>query len=841
MFGVWIVALLGCVHSLSEGVILENSDSAAGALGHKEDAALFPFDIQRGRKRQMEAPKKPSPDIKDADDDDDFVFDRIERDLRTTMLRTSSNRTVVSIMRLAGNTPKDLQNLILVLIVNTVVLILIVLGFTLLRLVHPILYCYRALDWHDNTVRDTNSTPGGCCGWLPLLLTLTEKQAMECSGLDGVMMFRYARLCQKIVWVVALLSVTVLCPTHYFLGVDDPEGDIIFRISIDALLVQQDDRKNSYASSNRPWWIHVCMVWIVVLACLHQIGIEHRSFLELRFQWLQRLRRPQATTLLIENIPMELCSDAALREYFASLFGAEAIEKVHLVRRTRHLQDLVQARDDALEVYQQAMRELQSRHQSGGDGRGDEVERQRQLTMLRTMCMPKPRESDRIQRLADNVKKCQHDVDAERVAVEAKVLTKDCSLGGVCSRAAFVTFASRRAYRLASREQFKTDAREIATSFPPPPEDVNYDNVAKDATLGMSERVLFGLCVFLIFVIWLPLVALVAAVLDPDVLMSLRPVSQMCTANPVICKFMQSQLAALALRLSMLGMPFALMHGIRRFCSPRSGNEAQLRLQRWYYVFLVIFVLLITAISSSFWRTLRQLVNSPRAVFPMLADAIPLKSHWYTEYLLIGWVADASELIRIKFLTKYTFWLPLVGKEEAKRRAEVDDQFWIGIGGRMGRCALNMTIVLTLAGCFPLIAVAGCILFRVTSLVQIYLVVFAENKYADCGGEFWSEGLQCILVALTLYVVLMTGLLAENSTWQASLTAFGALLPLYGFYLFLQSLVWERLPFETVAEMDKAEYGAAEDGDQSAAAYVQKECLEGPSDLEARNVAGTRS
>eukprot|EP00929_Paragymnodinium_shiwhaense_P091563 TRINITY_DN51487_c0_g1_i1.p1 TRINITY_DN51487_c0_g1~~TRINITY_DN51487_c0_g1_i1.p1 ORF type:complete len:750 (+),score=186.77 TRINITY_DN51487_c0_g1_i1:338-2587(+) len=722
----------------------------------------------------------------------------------------SENQTVVGMMGVHDNDNHDLQEISFSLYFNVGVLVLTLLLFSTLRTCYPIVYSQKAVGAADDAMDPNGDAPGGFCGWIRLLYELTDEDAWREAGLDGLMLITYFRLSRRIIGLVALACLLVLCPTHYFYGVQSQKAniDIVSRISIEALLTRP-----SFATQV-PYWIHAIMVWVVVLTAISLIYKEHVRYLDLRFKWLCQLKRPQATTLLIENIPGELCSDAALHQYFVKLFGQDAIERAYLVRRTGYLRNLIADRSAAEDALKRA--------EVAWDEQSRDPEKRPMTNVQQYLWCCGAEGEDAMALHAHQVRTFQARVDSERRSVEEAVPLKDTAIGGVCSKAGFVTFTSLRSCRLASREQFKPDATVMVPYAPPPPDDVDWEAIGKDPIVRESSRWLFGVYLMAIFFAWLPMVASVGALVNFHEIEERVPfVAELCENRPSLALLIQAVVSAGLLKLLMSMMPFALMWGIRRFLSPRSGNEAQVRLQAVYYAFLVMFVLLITAITSTLWNTVKTLADSPRMVFPMLATSLPGKSHWYTEFIILGWVADTAELIRISNLSAFLGWRLLLGQEEAKRRSEPQDQDFYGMGARMSRCALHLTVALVFCTCFPPIACIAWVMLLISTHTHTYLIVFAENKMPDYGGEFWVEGLKHILCGLVLFVLLMVGVLHEHSSWRQSLFALTSLMAIAVCWRSLGLLVWQSLPFETVAEVDDHDRNCL----PKAFEYVQRECL----------------
>jgi len=260
----------------------------------------------------------------------------------------------------------------------------------------------------------------------------------------------------------------------------------------------------------------------------------------------------------------------------------------------------------------------------------------------------------------------------------------------------------------------------------------------------------------------------------------------------------------------------------------KSGAWAQLRMERWYFSFLSIFVLLVTILGRSLVITVAVLVQKPTELIDLLAASLPGASHFYFSYLIIGWLTLAFELIRIANLVKFWFFRVVYSlpEDKAKSYSEPEDPGSFGMGTRTALAVLMSAITFVFCSCSPLIVLFAWVYFCVGRTTYGFLLVYTETKKPDLGGRFWIEALRQVFFALVVYVFLMTGVLAAHggSTDSSMLHGFGpallaalALLALYWQWRKLTDLAWESLPLQVIAETEFAPHGRSGE-------YVQPEC-----------------
>merc|ERR1719401_1414678 len=221
----------------------------------------------------------------------------------------------------------------------------------------------------------------------------------------------------------------------------------------------------------------------------------------------------------------------------------------------------------------------------------------------------------------------------------------------------------------------------------------------------------------------------------------------------------------------------------------------------WYFAFLMIFVLLVTTVGRSLVVTAVAVAQQPTGFLDMLASWLPRTSHYYFNYVIIGWFTLAWELIRAPVLLKYWCLRFLYRSEpsEAKRYSEPEDEATYGLGARMGLSSLMSAITLVFCTCSPLMLLFSAVYFTIGRWAYAFLLVHAETRKPDLGGVFWVEAVRQMLFILCLFVMLMTGVMVAhfNTFWCGpAAVSIGALLPVYMFWRRINMYEWRTLPLE---------------------------------------------
>lgn len=235
--------------------------------------------------------------------------------------------------------------------------------------------------------------------------------------------------------------------------------------------------------------------------------------------------------------------------------------------------------------------------------------------------------------------------------------------------------------------------------------------------------------------------------------------------------------------------------------------------------------------------TLVSIAQKPGRIFRILADFLPSASHFYFNYMVLGWIVPFMELVRNANFWKFhlcKFFLSM-SEKEAKEYSEPEDPASYGLGARMASSLLISAITFAFCSCSPLILVFSFISLSLSHASYTYLVVYAESKKPDTGGVLWVHGISYLFLVILMYILLMTGvlqMLSSSGKWLGPpVVALASTFALYAGKHRVDSLAFDVLPLEEVVRtsQDLSKKAVREQGQ-----YVQPEC-----DLGA--VQGTKS
>eukprot|EP00928_Gymnodinium_smaydae_P004242 TRINITY_DN11468_c0_g2_i1.p1 TRINITY_DN11468_c0_g2~~TRINITY_DN11468_c0_g2_i1.p1 ORF type:complete len:862 (-),score=145.20 TRINITY_DN11468_c0_g2_i1:76-2661(-) len=617
---------------------------------------------------------------------------------------------------------------------------------------------------------------------------------IQVAGLDAWMLLELYGMVWRILIMVGPVLIIVLLPLHY-----NAEGN---PVHADDLLSRLD--MGNVPLGSRSYWVHAVCVWYFVVVSTWNIDRAHDGFLKHRFAWISALTAPRATTLLVENIPAQYCSDRALKQYFVSLFGENAVERAYIVRKTR-----------SLRAAQERVESLDYKLQQLGANAGP----------LDCDCGPRPETASSLRR--QRAEAYDELEDIHRVVERGA--SSYMGNPAVCASSGFVTFSSKLWRRLAEKEQFRADASEFATTIPPDPDDLIYTDLKRNKAEHYSAEAIGTICIVILFLFWAPVVVLISGLTTFETVQeSIPAVTVLKNRYPGAGTFMESFFASATMKLFMALLPCILFNIIVQFFTSKAHSWAQLRLERWYITFLMTFVVLITMVGRSLLITMVAFAAAPGEKLILLAQSLPGASHFYIQYVALDWFSTTFQLMRHGVV--FNYWLNRLfrGMESdvAKSAAEPESQSFFGMGARVGHGVLLTTIAFVLCTCSPVINVFALVSMTVGRIVYSFLLVTVETKKADTGGLFWVEALKQIYFAIFLYIVLMTAILTQKQAPGPAMLAGGSFFVFYQSFDRFSTFVWERLPLEQVAAESRGDKAMERYHEQGrGGVYVQRECI----------------
>eukprot|EP00927_Polykrikos_kofoidii_P043535 TRINITY_DN37600_c0_g1_i1.p1 TRINITY_DN37600_c0_g1~~TRINITY_DN37600_c0_g1_i1.p1 ORF type:complete len:834 (-),score=107.83 TRINITY_DN37600_c0_g1_i1:52-2553(-) len=643
------------------------------------------------------------------------------------------NITAAEMTGVKQNTADDLPAFISALVLNCV---LICVSFTVvskLRQTFPAVYSYNVLKGRVSTSMYDEKVFSRFFGWWTCSWNLDMDEVTRVAGLDQCQLLEFANMSMTLLGSIAVPLIFILCPLHWAYGGNQSNGDYLSKCGMGNVV-----NRHSYL-----FYVHAMVVWAVVIATQRQIFAYMKAFLTRRKVWLMTMPAPRSTTVLVEGIPPEGCSDEKLKAFFDSIFARQVVAEATIVKKTKRLVSMIRDAKVAEGKLEEAKFQL-ARGKSGRPVVGRIV----------------GKSVDAIDYYTSELTEARKRVESER----QRLLKASPEPGGVNSTNGFVTFKTRRDAEVALRMTYTCDEDEYVVSLPPDPSDVIYTDFQRNPdTQKLREKVGY-LAILGVFWAYMPCVIAISTATSLEDLGARYPkIFEGLSADPATVAMWDGMVASLVLQLCISFVPTFLVWIFLCFFLLKADAWLQHCVQTWYFHFLVVFVLLVTCVGNSLLSTINHIVEHPTYAFVLPARAMPTATHFYLNYLCLQCVTHAQTMMRTAQLAKFLVFRAIHEEERAKELAEPENQDYNGIGSRSARFAFLLVLVLVFCTLSPLMAGMGYVNFFIIRVVYGYLLVFAETKKPDLGGAFWYTQLKHVQQGMLIYIVLMTGVLLEKS------------------------------------------------------------------------------
>jgi hypothetical protein len=681
-------------------------------------------------------------------------------------------------------------------------------GFSFVRMEFPQIYANNCLPVDEGGYESAEMPPDTFFGWIAPALMTHFKSNQRTSGTDAALQILMYDFKTTTVAAVALPLICILCPLHYHFGkmrqawlegTDPAELGWISALSL-----------NNIEAGSSLVWVHAIAVWYVVLIVELQVFRAMNRFMPIRFEWLADLKPPRSTTLLVENIPEEYCTDDSLKVFFNSLFPdvkRPVVERAYIVKKIPKLIKLIDQYIEDEVALQKVRHDLEPFNYPELD---EEEEQQKQVLkeqeneMLATMdgiASAVEAEQGRILMCAKLPMVNKMDIvrgeEIPRLAPEAKE---------VLSTSGFVSFTCERIALTALTMRIVADGEHFVMSIPPHADDIIYEDLNNDMDEQSTMDVIGWLVVSLLFYAFIPTIVFLARII--------RKITQHIPG--IHGMGLRGLIATIPLQIYLSFLPTVLFLIFNAFFSLKSKVWGQKLLQSVYFVFNVIFTLLVTAVVGALsnypggqMQAALAIVNNPLSIPGLLATSMPSFTQFYIDFLCVRWTQHCLQLTRYVVLAKFILFRYMYGEEMAIDLAEPEDQDFYGMGARYARASLDLMVWLVFCSISPIIGLAALVNCVISRVCYGYLLIYAETRKFDLGGPFFVSTLHQVHLGLLIYIMMMTGVLAAKTGVQGkapSMIAGSCLIFLTcSYWRFCRKFRWESLPFIEVVSVEAME------------------------------------
>ncbi|KAI5068985.1 hypothetical protein GOP47_0015286 [Adiantum capillus-veneris] len=568
-------------------------------------------------------------------------------------------------------------------------------------------------------------------GWVRKAWMHSEEEILESSGLDAVVYLRVFLFCIRFFGICTIAGIGVLLPVNYFQGAVD-----ITTIGSDAL--DKFSISNVSDGSNR-LWVHFSILYCISFLAYGLLYMEYVYITRKRIAFL-KTRRPQLDqfTVLVRAIPKakEKSFSEQVEEFFSSYHPYTYL--LHqIVLNDKKVQKM-------LSKVQVLAREIESLKSLPLEQR--RPQRTGFLGLIGSKQDPLELYTKQVEELRKKIK------ESQTQSVQA---AKDLPV-------AFVSFKTRWGAAVAAQTQQSSNPLQWVTEWAPEPRDVNWSNLLIPYTQLWMRRLLIGVvlgCIILLFFIPAALVYTLARL---DNLMTWFPFIQTVLSIPVISSFLSGYLPSLLLTVLYYFIPFLMMALTKVEGYPSYSSQERTTAGKVFLFLVGNSFFLVTY--GSLLSLISQAIDSPRQIPNLLASSLPGQANFFMNFIMTkGWTGLATETLQpypiiSGFLLKY-----LLGKQHYGPRIEPLKYF---------RALPNVLLFVFIGFMYTLLAplllpflmvylIMGYIVFR-NQIMNMY-----EPAY-ETGGQYWPHVHNRVIASLFLMQLIGVGIFGVKEKTSAS-------------------------------------------------------------------------
>lgn len=595
---------------------------------------------------------------------------------------------------------------------------------------------------------------------------------LEHSSLDAYLYLRFLRTTIFICFVGVCITWPILFPVNATGGGHASQLD---RLGFGNV----HDNHRLYAHAVVACVFFSFVMFVIVRERIWLVGLRQAWYLS-----RANASRLSSRTVLYLDPPKEASADADAQ----STFGTDA-RRQWVVTGTKPLDDLVESRHDKamrleyaeVSFLRQASKKIAKTGRTDPDERDLESARPRERAYYVAGAA-----SDLIKHLRGEVKEAAGKVDDTRKSYTAQ------RTGGHSRCAIFVEYedqsSAQRAYRGESNKlhipvpaNMAVQSRLIGVV----PNELVWRNLAMPQAERLSKKSAANLFIIALIIFWSIPTAIVGTISNVNYLASFEwlnwlnnlpaPIIGLLTGflPPLLTSLLASYVPNLMRREypAMISLSFLLGRASSKLISVSALTDvakisgepttvtAELQVQAWYYIFQLVQVFLVTALSSSATAFIPKIINEPHHVPQLLADNIPKSSNFYLTYFIVqGLGSSVKAIMNWSDLFWYIFFDLFVYKTPRDKFNHYTSLKSIGWGKVYPKFTNFIIIALVYSCISPLVlgfATVGLLLFY---FAYKYNLLFVIQPKIESKGKCYTRALQQILAGVYIGELCLIGL-----------------------------------------------------------------------------------
>ncbi|KAG2074357.1 DUF221-domain-containing protein [Suillus decipiens] len=633
-------------------------------------------------------------------------------------------------------------------------------------------------------------------GWIVPTMKVSEYTVLQIVGLDAAVLLSFFKTSFYLFSVCSLCAVTVLMPINWNVqwvttGLnDDPMAP--GREWLDLI-----NDANSYLT------IHFLFTYLFTFLALRFLYKNYRRFIRSRQLFsLELVHSIPGRTVIVTSLPNHLRSERALAEYFENM--GLSVESVTVCREVSTLKALLDLRTKALRTLESAWTNyvgnpsvVESYDPSenvipASDREPSLLENQQGRFVVphrqRPTIRPRwfSRKVDALEYLETKFTEADEKVKRWRRIGKTKA-----------TQVAFVTFEKMSSAQIAVQAAHSCDPEEVKTSPAPEPRDIVWSNIAHTPGNLLAREVFVIGCVLILLFFWIFPITALASLLSYKEIKKVMPwLGRIIDSNDKIRAIVQNSLPSVAMITLNALLPF-ILEALTYIQGYRARSLIEYSLMRKYFLFLLINVVFIFLLASTYWQLVRELANSPAKIPEKLATALQQgrAKHFFLSYVILqGFGIMPLQLLNLGVILPRMI-LRIFRTRTPRDFAELNAPPMINYGVVYPQAILVFVVTILYSVVQPLIVIFGAIYFGMAYTVYKYKLLFVFYKPYESQGQAWPLTFVRLIWGILIFQTFMIGILTLRACYIMS----SLLVPLLA-----GTAIWSWYIYETFKPLSNA-------------------------------------
>lgn len=613
-----------------------------------------------------------------------------------------------------------------------------ILLFNLLRPTNKVIYEPK-VKYHEGN-KPPPRISSHLFGWLPPLVHTKEAELLDKIGLDAVTFLRFNRMLRQLFTGIVVLTFGGLVPINIVYNqtkVKPDQRDIL------SMLTMRDVQGDFL-------YAHVVGTYLITILIIVNVWIHWKAMLKLRHAWFRSpeyLQSFYARTLVVTDVPKKLQSDEGLKDIFDRLGMPYPTTSVHIGRRVGRLPELIEYHNQTVREFE----EILVRYLKDG-----KVRAKRPTIRLDSTMGFGGKKVDAIDFYTAKLKRTEFKIEEERNHIDMRKPENY----GFASLAA-VPYAHIVAHKLRHKH-----AKGTTVALAPNPKDIIWTNMNR--TNGeIARRKLIG-TLWLILVCFFNTVPLfiISVLANLDGIRAFVPfLDNWAQASPGTFSFISGVLPATISGIFGFFLPI-IMRWLTQFMGALTYSRMDRTVVAQYFAFLIISQLIVFTLIGVIFSSAKEIINSigKKSFADIISnlDALPSvihrtyinqASYWLTYFPLRGFlvVFDLAQIINLVWLSFKTRVFGRTPRDIREWTQPPEFQYAVYYSNLLFMASVGLVF----APLAPLVALAACAVFWMSSLVYKYQLMFVFVSKVESGGRIWNVVVNRLLFCVLLMQSLM--------------------------------------------------------------------------------------